>query len=71
MIFYSTFDILDEVLYKGKIPGIVSDVSFSLNEETGYIEESYGIVFDDNSYILDVSPNDMSYSPTLIKTNLS
>ena len=51
MIFYSTYNILDEVLYKEKLSGTIIDVQFSLNEEMGVMEESYGVKFDDIDYV--------------------
>ena len=72
MIFYSTYDILDEVYYKNTMPGIIVDVTFTLDDETGYMMETYGIQFEDGTYIMFVSPSEISYQqPNKPQTQLS
>ena len=71
MIFYSTYDILDEVLYKEKLSGTIIDVQFSLNEEMGIMEESYGVKFDDGSYEMYIDAQDLTYRAPVPRTDLS
>lgn len=71
MIFYSTYDILDEVLYKGKLSGTIIDVQFSLNEEMGIMEESYGVKFDDGSYEMYIDAQDLTYRAPVPRSDLS
>jgi hypothetical protein len=71
MVFYSTYDILDEVYYKNLRPGIVTDVQFTLDEETGYMIETYGVTFEDDSYEMYISPSDLSYQQVIPQTQLS
>ena len=71
MIFYSTYDILDEVYYKNMRPGIVTDVLFTLDEETGYMVETYGVTFEDNSYEMYIPTSDLSYRQSIPQTQLS
>jgi len=71
MIFYSTYDILDEVYYKNMRPGIVTDVLFTLDEETGYMVETYGVTFEDDSYEMYIAPSDLSYRQAIPQTQLS
>lgn len=71
MIFYSTYDILDEVFYKKERPGVVTDVQFSLNEETGYMIETYGVTFEDNTYQMFISPSDLTYKAPVPQTYFS
>ena len=71
MIFYSTYDILDEVSYKGKLSGTIIDVQFSLNEEMGIMEESYGVKFDNGTYEMFVDAKDLTYRAPLPRTDLS
>lgn len=71
MVFYSTYDILDEVYYKKERPGVVTDVQFTLNEETGYMEESYGITFEDGTYQMFVNPSDLTYKAPIPQTTFS
>lgn len=71
MIFYSTYNILDEVLYKGKLSGTIIDVQFSLNEEMGVMEESYGVKFDDGSYEMYIDAQDLTYRAPVPRNDLS
>ena len=71
MIFYSTYDILDEVYYKNMRPGIITDVLFTLDEETGYMVETYGVTFEDDSYEMYIAPSDLSYRQSIPQTQLS
>jgi len=71
MIFYSTYDILDEIFYKKERPGIVTDVQFSLDEDTGYMVESYGITFEDNTYQMFIAPSDLTYRAPVPQTHFS
>lgn len=71
MIFYSTYDILDEVLYKNVLSGTIIDVQFSLNEEMGVMEESYGVKFDDGSYEMYIGPQDLMYRAPVPRADLS
>ena len=71
MIFCSTYDILDEVLYKEKLSGTIIDVQFSLNEEMGIMEESYGVKFDDGSYEMYIDAQDLTYRAPVPRTDLS
>lgn len=71
MIFYSTYDILDEVLYKKSMSGTIIDVQFSLNEELGVLEESYGVKFDDGSYEMFIETKDLTYRAPLPRSDLS
>lgn len=71
MIFYSTYDILDEIYYKKERPGIVTDVQFTLDDETGYMIETYGITFEDGSYQFYVNPSDLSYRQIFPLSQLS
>ena len=71
MIFYSTYDILDEVLYKEKLSGTIIDVQFSLNEEMGVMEESYGVKFDDGSYEMYIDAQDLTYRAPVPRSDLS
>ena len=71
MIFYSTYDILDEVYYKKILPGIIVDIQFSLNEETGEMEESYGIQFENGVYEMFVNPSEISYRQIIPQTQRS
>ena len=71
MIFCSTYDILDEVLYKEKLSGTIIDVQFSLNEEMGVMEESYGVKFDDGSYEMYIDAQDLTYRAPVPRTDLS
>lgn len=71
MIFYSTYNILDEVLYKGKLSGTIIDVQFSLNEEMGVMEESYGVKFDDGSYEMYIDAQDLTYRAPVPRSDLS
>lgn len=70
MIFASSFDLLDDVIYKGKAVGVVMDIQFSVNEDYD-VEESYGILFEDDSYLLDVNPDDLKDAKGLMNLNLS
>lgn len=71
MIFYSTYNILDEVLYKEKLSGTIIDVQFSLNEEMGVMEESYGVKFDDGSYEMYIDAQDLTYRAPVPRNDLS
>ena len=71
MIFYSTYNILDEVLYKKSMSGTIIDVQFSLNEEMGVLEESYGVKFDDGSYEMFISTEDLTYRAPIPRPDLS
>ncbi len=71
MVFYSTYDILDEVYYKNLRPGIVTDVQFTLDEETGYMIETYGVTFEDDSYEMYIPASDLSYRQAIPQTQLS
>lgn len=71
MIFYSTYNILDEVLYKEKLSGTIIDVQFSLNEEMGVMEESYGVKFDDGSYEMYIDAQDLTYRAPVPRSDLS
>ena len=71
MVFYSTYDILDERYYKKSRPGIITDVQFSLDDETGYMIETYGITFEDGSYQMFVETSDLSYRQSISQTQLS
>lgn len=71
MIFCSTYDILDEVLYKEKLSGTIIDVQFSLNEEMGVMEESYGVKFDDGSYEMYIDAQDLTYRAPVPRNDLS
>ena len=70
MIFYSTYDILDEVFYKNTLPGIIVDVQFTLSDD-GVMEESYGIQFENGAYQLFIDPEDLSYRQIIPQTSLS
>lgn len=70
MIFYSTYDILDEVFYKNTLPGIIVDVQFTLNDD-GVMEESYGIQFENGAYEMFIDPSDISYRYIVPQTSLS
>ena len=71
MIFYPTYNILDEVLYKEKLSGTIIDVQFSLNEEMGVMEESYGVKFDDGSYEMYIDAQDLTYRAPVPRSDLS
>lgn len=71
MIFYSTYNILDEVLYKKLMSGTIIDVQFSLNEEMGVLEESYGVKFDDGSYEMFINAEDLTYRAPIPRPDLS
>lgn len=71
MIFCSTYDILDEVLYKKTLSGTIIDVQFSLNEEMGVMEESYGVKFDDGSYEMYIDTQDLTYRAPVPRSDLS
>lgn len=71
MIFCSTYDILDEVLYKKTLSGTIIDVQFSLNEEMGIMEESYGVKFDDGSYKMYIDTQDLTYRAPVPRSDLS
>lgn len=72
MIFYSTYDVLDEVFYKDTMPGTIMDVTFSLDENTGYMVETYGVELEDGTFVMYVPINDLSYlTPGMAKMCLS
>ena len=59
MLFNASFGLLEPVVYKG-LPGVIVDVLFSLDEDTGYTIESFGVKFDDESYLMYIDPDDLT-----------
>lgn len=59
MLYSPSYDLLEAVSYNGS-PGTVVDIQFSLDEDTGYVSESYGVSFDDGTYIMYIDPLDLT-----------
>ena len=64
MLFNSSFGLLEPVIYKGK-QGVIVDVMFSLDEDTGYAIESFGVKFDDDTYEMYIDPEDLNLQPEI------
>lgn len=64
MIFSSSYDLLDKVYYK-KLPGVITDIQFSLDDESGYVVESYGVSFDNNTYQMYIDPSELTFQPPI------
>ena len=66
MIFYSTYDILDEVYYKKELPGVIVSIQFELDEDSHEVKESYGVLFDNNSFEMFINPSDLTYRQVIL-----